>query len=553
MMIRTALTLTLCLVSTTLCATEFKGHIVDHETGEPLAARIYVTNQAGEDLFVESADPDGSAVIYREQWVPMEGSSEKHTTVSAHPFKVELPPGTYKLTVERGKEYFPLEATLEIGADPVEKTFKLRRWIDLASRGWYSGETHVHRLFEELPYIVQAEDLNVAFPVSYWTTSSLNPPSLNPPNLARGNRSPYGPRKDHGADPIFLDRKHVILPRNTEYEIFSVGETRHTLGAIFLLNHQSVFELKAPPIAEIARKAHAEGALLDLDKHSWPWSMMLVPVAKVDLFELSNNHVWRTKFGFKSQQVMPAEWMNVEMEEPGKMTEWGWLNYGWEVYYALLNCGFRLSPTAGTASGVHPVPLGWSRVYVHTGEHLTVDSFLEGLKQGRSFVTTGPMLFAKVNGKHPGEVFSYDTHNTRPFEFEIETVSATSPSAIEVLVNGKVVESFKPQPAKTPAGAYQTNVTGTVKLRDSGWIAVRAIEPQADGRKRFAHTGSWYVEMSDRPVTPRTEQVNWLIGLMKDEIERNRDVLSEAALAEFEAALAVYEEILFRVRVERRR
>ena len=26
--------------------------------------------------------------------------------------------------------------------------------------------------------------------------------------------------------------------------------------------------------------------------------MMLVPVMPVDLFELSNNHVWRTKFGF---------------------------------------------------------------------------------------------------------------------------------------------------------------------------------------------------------------------------------------------------------------
>jgi len=542
-MLRIALWLLLSLFVGVAHATEFKARVIDDKTSEPLAARIYLTGSDGNDLFVESADPDGTAVIYREQWVPMEGSSEKHTTVSAHSFKADLKPGKYQLTVERGKEYFPLTAAIEIGDTSVEQTFRLRRWIDLAARGWYSGETHVHRHFEELPNVVQAEDLNVSFPVSYWTTSSVAPPSLNPPNLARGNRSPYGPRKDHGADPVWLDRKHVILPRNTEYEIFSVGETRHTLGAIFLLNHKSVFELKAPPIAEIARKAHAEGALLDLDKHSWPWSMMLVPVAKVDLFELSNNHVWRTNFGFKSYQVMPADWMNVEFEAPGKMTEWGWLNYGWEVYYALLNCGFRLAPTAGTASGVHPVPLGWSRVYVHTGERLAVDEFLDGLRQGRSFVTTGPMLFAKVNGKLPGEVFSYETQKSRSFELEIETVSATHISAIEVLVNGKVVQSFDPQPVRTPEGAFQTKATGTVTLDDSGWIAVRAIAPQEGGRKRFAHTGCWQIEMAQRPVTPRIEQVEWLIELMKEQIERNRDVLSQDALGEFEQALQTYEEI----------
>ena len=90
---------------------------------------------------------------------------------------------------------------------------------------------------------------------------------------------------------------HVILPRNTEYEVFRVGDRGHTLGALFLLNHRSMFTKLALPVAPIAEQAHAEGALIDLDKHSWPWSMMLVPVAKVDLFELSNNSVWRTQFG----------------------------------------------------------------------------------------------------------------------------------------------------------------------------------------------------------------------------------------------------------------
>lgn len=550
MMSRVALVFPILLFVNALSATEFRGVVLDDKTGEPLAARVYLIDESGQELFVESTDEKGSAIIYREQWVPMPGISDKHTTVPAHPFRADLKPGTYRLIVEKGKEYFPAETTFKIEDKPIEKSFRLKRWINLSERGWYCGETHIHRRFEELPVLMQAEGLNVGFPVSYWTTSSVEAPSLNPAILQRGNRSALGPRKDHGADPVWIDREHVILPRNTEYEIFNIGEKRHTQGAIFLLNHKSVFTKLAPPIADIAQQAHNEGALLDLDKHSWPWSMMLVPVAKIDLFELSNNHVWRTKFGFKSQQIMPADWMNVEMESPGNMTEWGWLNYGWEVYYTLLNCGFLISPTAGTASGVHPVPLAHSRVYVHTGEKLSVDCFMDGLKQGRSFVTTGPMLFATVNKTMSGTTLEFAGRGKQSFEVNVESLSQRAMTTVDILVNGRVVKTLEPQPVQTDDGAWKFETTATVTLDDSGWIAVRSIEKQPDGRKRFAHTAPWYMEMAGRPVTPRREQIDWLITLMEEQIERNREVLGPAALAEFEQALDAYQEIKKRVVVE---
>ena len=52
----------------------------------------------------------------------------------------------------------------------------------------------------------------------------------------------------------------------------------------------------------------------------------------------------------------------------GTDTERDWTLYGFQTYYALLNCGFHLRPAAGTANGVHPVPLGFSRVYVQLEE-----------------------------------------------------------------------------------------------------------------------------------------------------------------------------------------
>ncbi len=77
--------------------------------------------------------------------------------------------------------------------------------------------------------------------------------------------------------------------------------------------------------------------------------------------------------------------MNIESEpDGGAWTESGWIDYGFKSYYALLNCGFRLRPTAGTASGVHPVPLGFGRVYVHRPQGFTYDGWIKGLDAGET-------------------------------------------------------------------------------------------------------------------------------------------------------------------------
>ena len=232
---------------------------------------------------------------------------------------------------------------------------------------------------------------------------------------------------------------------------------------------------------------------------------MLVPVAKVDLFELSNNSVWRTRFGFNSAPAGLPAWMHVEKDGPNALTEWGWLNYGFEVYYALLNCGFRLSPTAGTASGVHPVPLGYSRVYVHTGAGFDLAAWLRGLKAGRSFVTTGPMLFATVNGCLSGEPFEFAAAPGDGVALEVESVSEKPVGRIEVLVNGRIVETIIPELTRSEAGAWRATVRRTVPIRGTSWLAVRSVEPQPDGRQRFAHTAPWYFAVGGQPMTPRRE------------------------------------------------
>jgi hypothetical protein len=508
-----------------------RGTVLDADTGKPIPARVYLQAEDGTWLHVKSASPEGTAVPYRKQRTDGPKSTEIHTTISSHPFVAEVPPGKYAVTVERGKEYHTLTQQVTVGAEPVDVQLKLQRWINMPGRGWYSGDTHVHRTLEELPNVMLAEDLNVALPLLHWVTEAFTSPAKNPKTTER--------------DPgrlLKLDDTHVIWPRNTEYEIFTVGKARHTLGAFFILNHQTPFDEGVPPVRAIAEKAHKQGALIELDKHNWPWSMMIVPVMPVDLFELTNNHVWRAEFAFRDFGEPAAEYMKIE-RGPKDFSECGWIDYGFQNYYALLNCGFRLRPTAGTASGVHPVPLGFGRVYVYLPEGFTYESWMKGLDAGRSFVSTGPMLFVQVNGQSPGHIFKAATDG-QEYQITGSAESAHPLGRIEIVVNGEIVQTIKPESKRTKSGGYVTPIDSRkIQITGSGWIAVRCFEDRQDKRVRFAHSGPVHIEVPGKPLRPRKEEVEYLIKRVQDQLARSEKVLAKEALDEYRAALQAYQEI----------
>src|SRR5262249_15286068 len=141
-----------------------------------------------------------------------------------------------------------------------------------------------------------------ALPLLHWVTEAFEAP-----RTTRG-----APPPKVAARVIEVDKTHVIYPRNTEYEIFTVKKKSHTLGAFFVLNHKTVFHKGVPPVRPIAEQARREGGLIEMDKHNWPWSMMLIPVIKPELYELANNHVWRTAFGFPAFGEPAPAYMKVE-------------------------------------------------------------------------------------------------------------------------------------------------------------------------------------------------------------------------------------------------
>ncbi len=506
-----------------------RGTVVDAETKTPLPCRISIQGQDGAWHFPSSTALDGSAVIYNKHGLGDPGIVEKHTTLSPHPFQISLPAGRYAIVVERGKEYHSWTKQVEVGTEPISLTIPLRRWSNMASLGWYSGETHVHRPVCELPNILLAEDLNIAFPLVDWVREAYVAPTAL--------RS--GVRVDRDAGEIVVDPTHRILPRNTEYELFTVDRKPHTLGAFFVINHKTPLDLGAPPVRPVAERAHREGALIELDKHNWPWSMAIVPIMPVDLFELSNNHVWPSRFGFAEFGEPAADYMHIERDARG-FTEQGWIDFGLQNYYALLDCGFSLRPTAGTASGVHPVPVGFSRVYVHLkpGERFDGESWLNGLNAGRSFVTTGPMLLATLNGQDPGPVAG-----DGPYRLVGSALGAVPLKRVEVVINGEVKRSITPANRQTDRDAFETAFDETLPIEESSWIAVRCFEDRPGGRVRFAHTAPFHVAVPGKPLRPRKEEVAYLIERVKQQIARSTGVLADRAIDEYREALRTYERI----------
>ena len=528
------LPLLFCLVcmafNTPACPSEFVISLIDSATRQPVAARVYVENvETGKRHFVRAHSTSDGVIYERQNWAN-KNSIEHHTSVPAAPFVAEnLPAGTYLLTIERGKEYFTetRRIVLAEGESRPTETVELRRWVNMAERGWYSGETHLHRPLNELPVVVQAEDLNVAMPLTYWVTKAFTAPS-------QGNKNQSGEIPDQL---IMVDSSHAIWPSNTEYEIFTVNEHQHTLGALFVLNHRSVLDLGAPDWKPIADRARAEGALLDMDKLDWPFAMTLPHTTGATLYELANNHMWRTEFGLTKWNTEAPAFLQPPNGGTGG-DERDWLAYTLGQYYTLLNAGFPLVPTAGTASGVHPVPAGFSRVYVPLEGRFAYEDWLIGLRDGRSFVTTGPMLFAKVNDQHPGATLSGDKA-----QLSAQILSEFPLKTLEVVQSGRIIALEHKAPIRTSAGAYQTEVAAEITSETSGWVCIRCTEDRPDGRLRFAHSAPWRIEIPDKPLRLTQLEKDYLVRRVQQEIVRSTGILPDSAIAEYQAALHHFESL----------
>jgi hypothetical protein len=197
-----------------------------------------------------------------------------------------------------------------------------------------------------------------------------------------------------------------------------------------------------------------------------------------------------------------------------------------ELWYRLLNCGLKLSACVGTDALLDrsTEPLGGERVYVTTAGPLTMQSWLDGLKSGRSFVTNGPIPTLVVNGKALGETCELTEAGNVHVAVKVE--SYVPFHKIEVIVNGKV--AVHDEAAGDPAGLRVRRLDVELPIGRSSWIALRVRGPESplvfDGPV-WAHTSPVYVKMAGKRIASQQDAeyfVAWIEQMLRVVDARNR-------------------------------
>jgi hypothetical protein len=391
---------------------------------------------------------------------------------------LDLVPGEHIYTIERGPEYRRAEGSVTITAGKTTKRrVKIERWIDMKSLGWWSGETHVHRPLEDVPLLMRSEDLHVAPVLTVW----------NKQNSWRGRDVPKQLVRRVGPG--------AGGPSERLYHVLGIEDERRG-GALFFLNATAPIEMRdngrefPSPIVNL-EKALKLDAWIDIEKPFW-WDVPTwVATGEIDSIGLANNHMCRSSMYANEAWGRPRDAKRLPPPRGnGFHTQ--------EIYYHLLNCGIRIPPSAGSASGVLPNPVGYNRVYVHLDGKLTWDAWWKGLAAGRSFVTNGPMLFVKANGKLPGEIFRADAGGRIEIVIDVRVSGNDALEAIEVIRDGRVSKALD------VAGKSSTKLV----FEKSGWFLVRAIT-DVKNTFRFASTAPFYVEVGEARRTVHRSDVDY--------------------------------------------
>jgi len=450
---------------------------LDSVGNQPVPARVYLNNADG-ILQI----PAGSIVYqkYRE-----------HHFITQGEFGIELSPGSYTLTVERGTEYRPWTASIQLfeGEDR-QIDARLERWIALNRLGWYSADLHNHRKIEEMPALLLAEDLNLAPTLTDWIWEDK--PISRPPQGEAAIRR--------------VDATHAFSVLDKEVERLERGP-----GAVDLLALKTVIpfggDRLSPPNDSFCRLAHEQGGYVDAEKIVWRDGAALAALGHLDFAGIVHNH-----FNRQGVELETEVWGMIPREKVEYRTIAGMPLWSSDVYYRLLNCGLRIAVSAGSASGVKASPLGYNRVYAKLDGPFTYERWFQALKAGRSFGTNGPMLFLRLNGQEIGSTLRIPPGKARPLNVHAEAASNGSLERLEIIFRGRVLKTI-----------HATNSKGRMVAdfemspQESGWLAARCFERPA-ATIRFAHTSPIYIEVGNKsPVV--AADVEYLIEWIDREVE----------------------------------
>ncbi len=185
-------------------------------------------------------------------------------------------------------------------------------------------------------------------------------------------------------------------------------------------------------------------------------------------------------------------------------------------YYRYLDGGYRLPLVAGTDKMEATIPVGEYRTYARLDEEFTLDTWLSSVRAGRTFATSGPMLWFSVDGEEPGAVLSRPVGATVSVFARARSIFPIH--VLQVIQGGEVVAEVGFE-----RGSTELELRSEVEISAAGWLAARCAGPgytpgarhhDHDQRPVMAHTSPVYVETGEQ--SPRQAETDrYLLTLVE--------------------------------------
>lgn len=495
---------------------------------------------------------------------------------------LRLPDGEYEIVSKRGPEYLTARQTVLVSAAQSRIDVRLKRWIDPAKWGWYSGDTHIHAAGcahyqsptegvtpETMIRHVRGEGLAIGevltwgpswyYQKQFFSGQAKSPEAtLEHPELQAANNAVWQTHATAKDDESLL-----------RYDVEVSGFPSSLSGHLVLLRLK---EQDYPGTKEI---------------EDWPsWTLPVLKWAKaqggvvgfahcalgmaVDSKELPNYEIPPFDSIGTNEAIVdithgvPDFLSGCNLQPVAELNAW----------YHLLNCGFRLAMVGETdypcVTGERP---GVGRTYVRLEDrpvdNVGYEAWVRGIEEGRLYCGDGRshILAFNVGGRRSGEELKL----ARPGPIRVDaTVAARlepeqTPAAkatqgslqswnienarignsrevlVELVVNGTVVEK-----TAIVADGSPKKVRFETTLARSAWVALRILPS--------CHSHPVFVLVDDKPVRASKRSAQWcrscIDKLWDVKSPHMRESEQPEAAAAFDNARRTYETIATECDVE---
>lgn len=425
---------------------------------------------------------------------------------------IALPHGSYTLESTGGPEYLPMTQQFDVtAATPGGIEVKLKRWIDPSTRGWYSGDPHIHAAGCS-HYQKPTEGVNPEHMIRQIAGEKLNLASV----LTWGPGYYFQKRFFTGSDNQ-LSSDNQLMHYDLEVSGFPSSDSGH-LALLGLKEQDYPGTTKLEdwptwnvPVLDWAKK---QGAVTGYTHSGWG---LQVSDTRVPSLQLP---------GFDG---IGANEYIVDVTRPGTIDflASGDTPHVWElsIWYHTLNVGYRTRIAGETDFPcITDSRVGQSRTYVKVDGPLTYRKWIDGLRDGNSYLSDGRahLMDFRVNGgtadvklAAPGKVKATvnvvallnavpDTViQKRPYDqqpywtIERARLGETNRIPVELVVNGKAVAR-----QEVVADGQTRELIFDAVIERSAWVAVRVLPA--------AHSNPVWVTVGEAPVVSR-ESAEWCL------------------------------------------